>query len=226
MSDLYICRKIHRSYEAIRPYVPAPVVRDVTMDNLHTLHIPYSGRDMVCGAEYVGPLSLWKGKTAMLSNLVAIQMDDRGQYMSHGWHLFNASEWKVPSMGPLYAVLTKAIEARRNCLEKGNDVWLEKWSDFIKELMDDHLPSGSGFDAGTSLDLDACNDTKLVFITSFHHMDNGSYSGWTEHQVVVTPSLSSGFSIRVTGPNRNDIKDYIGQVFHEILSKKVNEWTA
>lgn len=52
------------------------------------------------------------------------------------------------------------------------------------------MPSGSGFDAGTRLDEDKTNDSRLVFTTAFHHMDeHGTYAGWTEHTVTVRASL-------------------------------------
>ena len=51
-----------------------------------------------------------------------------------------------------------------------------------------------------------------MLYTHFHHMnDGGFYDGWTEHSVVVTPSLVYGFDTRITGRDRNDIKNYIGE---------------
>lgn len=76
---------------------------------------------------------------------------------------------------------------------------------------------GSGFDAGSFLDLNSTSK-RLIFVTSFHHMDeHGGYDGWTEHKVIVTP-LFQGFDIRVTGRDRDGIKDYIGETFYHWLS--------
>jgi hypothetical protein len=84
------------------------------------------------------------------------------------------------------------------------------------------MPSGSGFDSGTTLDLDASHADKLVFQTSFHHMDeNGYYDGWTEHTVTVTPSLRDRYHIRISGRNRNDIKEMIHQSFDVALETDV-----
>ena len=49
----------------------------------------------------------------------------------------------------------------------------------------------------------------------------GAYVGWTEHDVIVTPAFD-GFNLRVTGRDRNQIKEYIGDVFHTWLSAKEN----
>lgn len=116
----------------------------------------------------------------------------------------------------LYSELASAVQARRNCAEHNNTEWFEKWTDYI-ESMQSHLPHGSGFDCGTKIDLDASHAEKLVFTTSFHHMnDAGMYDGWTDHIVTVTPSFS-GFNLRVSGRNRNDIKEYIAEEFHNCL---------
>lgn len=92
-------------------------------------------------------------------------------------------------------------------------------------LCREFMPSGGGFDAGTTLDFDASNSRKLVFNTSFHHMDDcGGYVAWTHHSVIVTPEFS-GFHIRITGRDRNAIKDYIGDTFHSALSQLIeSKW--
>lgn len=89
----------------------------------------------------------------------------------------------------------------------------------IKKIVKDHFPSGSGFDAGTSFSFKESSEKKLVFETSFHHMDEyGGYCGWSEHAVSVYPDLALSFCLKVSGPNKNNIKEYIEEVFHEALS--------
>lgn len=118
-----------------------------------------------------------------------------------------------------HAQLAMAIDARRNCEARGNDEWLERWTDTIAEIMDS-APSGSGFDNGTQLDEEKSNRSKLVFHTSYHHMNEaGYYDGWTDHTITVVPTLV-GTEYKVSGRNRNDIKDYIGDVFASWLSEE------
>lgn len=84
------------------------------------------------------------------------------------------------------------------------------------------LPHGSGFDAGTTIDIEGATQSRIVFGADFHHMDEyGSYDGWTRHRVVVA-ALFEGFDIRITGVNKNDIKDYIGDVFAHALNANIN----
>jgi hypothetical protein len=108
--------------------------------------------------------------------------------------------------------LDSYLDSYKRCLETGNKVWGDKHEDSIEEIMKG-APSGSGFDSGTRLDWDESGAGKIVFTTSYHHMnDGGYYDGWTDHKVIVRPTFG-GVDIRVTGRDRNDIKAYIGEVF-------------
>lgn len=120
----------------------------------------------------------------------------------------------------LYSELANTVDARKRCEETDNTVWFEKWTSRISQMVGE-LPSGSGFDNGTKIDLDASHAEKLVFQTSYHHMTDGYYCGWTEHTVTVTPSFVNGVNIRVSGRNYNDIKDYIAEQFDYALRLSV-----
>ena len=86
-----------------------------------------------------------------------------------------------------------------------------------QERLDNLLPSGSGFDQGTSLVSASCN--KIVFTTSFHHMDeNGFYDGWTDHTITIKPSLITSFDVNVSGRDKREIKNYIAEVFNDLLN--------
>jgi hypothetical protein len=123
----------------------------------------------------------------------------------------------------LFEVLASSIEARAHCVKSGNTEWFWKHGETAEQLTADHMPSGSGVDSGTTIDLDKSTADKIVFHTSYHHMnDGGYYDGWTEHDVIVTPSLASGFNIKVTGRDRNGIKDYLGDLFYESLVSEVD----
>jgi hypothetical protein len=87
-----------------------------------------------------------------------------------------------------------------------------------------YLPSGSGFDNGSKLDLSESTPERIVLSTSYHHMNEGGmYDGWSEHTVIVTPSLASGFNLRITGRDRNAIKAYIAECFHDALTVEVDD---
>ena len=122
-------------------------------------------------------------------------------------------------MEKLYVRLARLVGAYKRCTSSGND-WAEKHEATILKLVKEHLPSGSGFDSGTDLDLAASTEDKLVFHTHFHHMnDGGMYDGWTDHTVTVRPSLAYGFYTRISGRDRNQIKEYIGEAFHHALGE-------
>lgn len=121
----------------------------------------------------------------------------------------------------LYRELASLVQANINCEISGNKEWFEKHEARIEELVENYMPSGSGFDCGTKIDLDKSTPEKLVFYTDFHHMNEGYYNGWTEHRITVRPSLAFGFTLTISGRNRNEIKDYIHQVFDCALNEEV-----
>jgi hypothetical protein len=131
-----------------------------------------------------------------------------------------------------YVAIASAIAARNHCEERGLTELFNEWTEYMADIIHEHVPSGSGFDSGTGLNPDATSiggnkPQRLVFNTSFHHMsEHGFYDGWTHHQVWVYPWFD-GFSVRVTGRGRNSIKDLIADTFSllgnvEVLS--LHEW--
>lgn len=124
----------------------------------------------------------------------------------------------------LYRVIASTLQARRNCAESKNVEWEERHTARILALVKAHMPSGGGIDLGTEIDLDASTYKRLVFHTHFHHMsETGFYDGWTDHTVRVDPSLSGEFDLRISGPNRNAIKDYLHEVFADALRVDVDQ---
>lgn len=122
----------------------------------------------------------------------------------------------------LYSVLASTVEAVQNCIKAHNEEWLGRHEQTIESLVKQYMPSGAGFDSGTTLDIDASHADKLVFHTSYHHMnDGGYYDGWTEHTVTVIPSLAHRFHLRISGRNRNDIKEYIAETFGIALQEQI-----
>lgn len=131
---------------------------------------------------------------------------------------------------PLYQALARLLQWR-NSLSRAPDPTRmldlkAAIEDELQRLVKEHMPSGSGFDSGTTLCTGECfkagdprpGPSRLVFETSFHHMnDIGYYTCWTEHKVYVTPAFI-GFDLNVTGRNKNGIKDYIGETFHYQLA--------
>ena len=117
----------------------------------------------------------------------------------------------------IYQAIANTLGAIANCQKSGNAEWEKRHSDTLDDLWAE-APSGSGVDCGTKLD-DSSTPNRLVFNASFHHMDeHGGYDGWTEHQIIVTPDLVFGFDLRITGRNRNEIKDYLGELYYHWLS--------
>jgi hypothetical protein len=84
------------------------------------------------------------------------------------------------------------------------------------------LPYGSGFDNGCKIDIKKSGSDRVVITTSFHHLNDSYYTGWTEHTITVIPKLWGGFDLRISGKNQNDIKDYIHDVFSTELCVEID----
>lgn len=129
---------------------------------------------------------------------------------------------------PIYRELASLFQAYLNCANNDNVdsltgmPWRMRHRESIDCIVHDFLPSGSGIDCGTKFDFDASNPDKLVLTFSYHHMnDGGMYDGWTEHTAIVRPSLVHEFIVNISGRDRNQIKDYLGDLYHEALRQEV-----
>lgn len=122
----------------------------------------------------------------------------------------------------LYQKLASLVDACHRCIETGNAHARYHGEEIIR-LSKKYLPHGSGFDSGTTVNLDHSTGEKLVFDTSFHHMnEDGYYDGWTHHRIFVRPSLRFALEISsVSGSNRNDIKEYIAEALDMALETEV-----
>lgn len=113
------------------------------------------------------------------------------------------------------------VTARQNCIKSNNTEWLATHTLRLRDLVRNRMPSGSGVDSGTKIDLDASTGERLVFTAEFHHMDeNGSYDGWTSHTITVRASLAFGLDIRIGGRDRNGIKDHLHETFSDCLRQE------
>lgn len=126
---------------------------------------------------------------------------------------------------PLYQAIANAITALHNCEARNNpndDYWLEQLAHF-----EDLLPSGSGFDSGTIINIVDSTRHKLVLETKFHHMnDAGFYTKWTDHKITVVADMLFGFDLKISGQNHNGIKDYIGELFMTALAEETEPFVG
>lgn len=113
--------------------------------------------------------------------------------------------------------IANALYARENCRKSGNVEWFARWTERLGDLASS-LPSGAGIDCGTTIDLERSTPNRIILALSFHHMDDGGmYDGWTDHEIWVRPDFALGMTLRITGRDRNGIKDYLGDVYAEAL---------
>lgn len=114
------------------------------------------------------------------------------------------------------SLFSAQFAAWKNCKESNNITWQEHWHDLIAAQLE-RLPSGGGLDAGVNFNWDKSKPEALVFNFWYHHMVEGSYTGWTQHRLKVTPSFQHGFTLTLTGPNKNGIYEYLYDLFHDVF---------
>lgn len=123
-------------------------------------------------------------------------------------------------MQETYRKIASRLVAILNCEKAGNVEWQRRHRDTIDELCRNELPSGSGFDSGTTLDYDRSSPDRLVFSAPFHRMnDAGYYDGWIDIKVTVKASLAFGVDIKITGiRERRDpgLRGYVADVFNGV----------
>jgi hypothetical protein len=119
----------------------------------------------------------------------------------------------------VYQHIARKMDAYIRCMESPDSGWTNIHRESIESLVESYMPSGSGIDAGISFDFANSSPNKLIFAFGFHHMnENGYYDGWTAHKLIVSPSLAFGMDMRITGRNRNYIKEYLYQTFEYALN--------
>ena len=126
---------------------------------------------------------------------------------------------------PVYKHLALSVDARLNCLGKPDQFneWIARHERQAEFIVDNCLPHGSGIDSGIKLAFNNSTGEKLIFNTSFHHMnENGFYDGWTEHTITVTSSLRFNLNLHITGRDRNDIKECLHECIGGALKEQVS----
>lgn len=80
------------------------------------------------------------------------------------------------------------------------------------------LPRGSGLDARVEVDEQKSSPSKIIIYLEYHHLNEGGYyDGWTRHKVTVIPCFINGYEMKVSGPNRNEIKTYLYDLFNNVF---------
>ena len=95
----------------------------------------------------------------------------------------------------LYRSIVRVFNAYLSCAKGGNIEWRNRHEEKIKELCKNNLTHEAGFDKGIKFDFDKSKSNKLVFNTSFHHMDKDV---WTDYQIAVTLGHLN-FNLKITG---------------------------
>ena len=117
----------------------------------------------------------------------------------------------------LFRELATLVAAKKNCEKAGNTEWYSRHTDRLLQLVKEYMPSGSGVDNGTQLDIDNSSASKLEFLIAYHNMNEaGYYDGWLYFRAIVTGSLTADFDLQIIGKGQ-DLRDYIYDLISDAL---------
>jgi len=126
--------------------------------------------------------------------------------------------------------MAQTLVAMDNCDKMGNSEGYTFNHRAMMALVRNFLPSGSGWDRGTTIEIETSTPNRIMLTGSFHHMDeHGFYTGWTHHTLLITPSLAFGFDIEIdgfAGDQQDNFEDELHDIFHHALSSMVRETTG
>jgi len=125
----------------------------------------------------------------------------------------------------LYQALASRVTAMKSCERRGKQEWKSRHEAAITALVREYLPSGSGFDCGTTIDIDKSDGRRvLCFHTSFHRMnDCGMYVEWCDYTVKAVADLLCGFVVNARGRDINDLRVYVEESFRGALDQEVDD---
>ena len=82
-----------------------------------------------------------------------------------------------------------------------------------------NFPIGSGI---CNTEVISVTDKKIVIGFSYqHYNDNGYHEGYTNHECRITAKFDD-FNIYISGRNKNDIKDYLHELFFYNITEFIN----
>jgi hypothetical protein len=116
--------------------------------------------------------------------------------------------------------IARLVQAYHNCIKTNNDYGNIHLSN-LEKIEQNYLPSGSGFNSGTKIDIKNSKINKVILLTSYDNMDeNGYYDKYLDYKIIIKP-LFDTIDIQVIGSNYNQLKDYILQEFDYRLNELI-----
>jgi hypothetical protein len=139
----------------------------------------------------------------------------------------------------VYQRIAQLIETIKDCEKNGNKKWYESNSRDLRDLENEYLPHGNGFDK--NINVHSGNSKKFIIRFDWHckadlKVINGkiAYNGWLTIDCEVSADLISGFNIKLSyfkNELQNDkakvqkykplINDFLYNEFNHVLNQDV-----
>lgn len=132
---------------------------------------------------------------------------------------------------PLYQAMAQTFAAYKGCIDMGNSDYETIHRDKLDMMAREYLPSGSGVDNGTTIDVDRCTLDSMVLRFGWHYMnEDGYYCGWINFVVGITASLRWGFDVQIatTDTDKDEqvdgLLDYLHDLYQNALAEEGESW--
>lgn len=133
----------------------------------------------------------------------------------------------------LYQKIAQTLQAIQDCEKSGNKEWYEKHNETLRNIENEYLPHGSGFDG--DMGIFEGNTKKFIIRFDWHCMnDIGYYNGWLTIDCIVTANMANGFDLKISfykSELQNDkakvkkykplIEDFFYDEFDNILNHEI-----
>jgi hypothetical protein len=125
----------------------------------------------------------------------------------------------------VYQMLSQIIDVLQIESKHRVKKWEEMYEDDLKEIVDNYLPSGSGFDRSFRINMEKSKRDKIYFDFSYHCMnDDGYYDGWITVTGKITPSLIYGMNLKLNWHGYNGkYKFLLDDYFYDVLDQYLNK---
>ena len=117
----------------------------------------------------------------------------------------------------------KKISALINAIKSSkNQKYIDKWEEELEILIDDYLPSGSGFNNTPNIIMDSCSRERIFLNIPFQELHkNGYYNELINLTIIVKSDLQHDFDIVCLNNIDTGILDYILDTYQEYLNKEL-----
>ena len=125
----------------------------------------------------------------------------------------------------LYEKIYQTLQALNNCKKENKEKWINKHIEKL-DTYNNLLPSGSGINNGSYIDIDNIKNETITISSSYDTMKNDMYDKTIVFKIIVKPSLFDNIDIKITPITelkKAYVDDYIHELFYNALKQEIKD---